>query len=101
VLRRQREFGIRLALGATPREVGRLVERNSWGLGAIGLVVGVGLAWAVARVLAAVQYQVAFADPMIWTAVLAAMALTILAASWLPARRATKIDPLQLIRDQQ
>lgn len=101
VLRRQREFGIRLALGATPREVGRLVERNSWGLGAIGLVVGVGLAWAVARVLAAVQYQVAFADPMIWTAVLVAMALTILAASWLPARRATKIDPLQLIRDQQ
>jgi hypothetical protein len=101
VLRRQREFGIRLALGATPREVGRLVERNSWGLGAIGLVVGIGLAWIVARVLAAVQFQVAFADPMIWTAVLVAMTLTILAASWLPARRATKIDPLDLIRDQQ
>jgi predicted permease len=101
VLRRQREFGIRLALGATPREVGRLVERSSWGLGAIGLAVGVGLAWIVARVLAAVQYQVAFADPMIWAAVLVAMTLTILAASWLPARRATKIDPLDLIRDQQ
>lgn len=99
VLRRQREFGIRLALGATPRDVGRLVERNSWSLGAAGIVVGIGLAWIVARVLAAVQYQVAFADPMIWAAVIAAMTLTILAASWLPARRAQKIDPLELIRD--
>jgi ABC-type antimicrobial peptide transport system permease subunit len=101
VLRRQREFGIRLALGATPREIGRLVERNSWGLGAGGLVVGVGLAWVVARILAAAQYQVAFADPMIWTAVLVAMTLTIVAAAWLPARRARTIDPLDLIRDQQ
>jgi ABC-type antimicrobial peptide transport system permease subunit len=101
VLRRQREFGIRLALGATPQEIGRLVERNSWGLGAGGLVVGVGLAWVVARILAAAQYQVAFADPMIWTAVLVAMTLTIVAAAWLPARRARTIDPLDLIRDQQ
>ncbi len=99
VLRRQREFGIRLALGATPREVGRLVERNSWTLGLIGLVVGVGLAWMVARVLAAVQFQVQFADPLTWTVVVTAIAVTVLAAAWLPARRASGIDPIQLLKD--
>jgi predicted permease len=99
-LQRQREFGIRIALGATPADLQRLVHSSSLAIGAIGIGAGAGLAWTLQRLLASVQYQVRLADPLTWSAVVAAIVLTTILAAWRPARQAMRVDPIALLREE-
>jgi len=98
VARRTRELGLRMALGAVPGSVVALVVRQGVGPAVAGVLVGSGLAWAGGRVLRGLLFQVSPTDPV----TLAAAALFLLAvtalATWLPARRATRIDPMEALR---
>jgi predicted permease len=100
VTRRTREIGLRVALGAHPRDVLRLVFARTLLLAGIGIAVGVGLALASARAFSSVVYGVSPRDP--WTfgaAVLTMTAASMLAAAW-PARRAVRLDPIRALRSE-
>ena len=98
VTRRTGEMGVRMALGARPRDIAWPVLRSALRLAVCGLLVGIPLALALTRVLRSVLYGVTPYDPV----TLAASALLILAvatvAAWIPARRAAKIDPMEALR---
>jgi ABC-type antimicrobial peptide transport system permease subunit len=66
----------------------------------VGTALGVGGGWIVARALAGYQYGVTAADPLTWVGVIGTIALTSLAAAWRPARQATRVDPVQLLREE-
>lgn len=98
VSRRVREFGLRMALGAAPQQVRRLVIRQSMRLVAAGCFVGLGAAALATRVLESLLYGVRPLDPVTMAgAVLALFAVALLACE-IPARRATKLDPLVTLR---
>ena len=98
VLRRTREIGIRVALGAQPRDVLRLVVGQSILLAVVGATVGIGVALGVTRYLKSMLYDIQANDPatMIGAAVL--LALVALAACYVPARRAMKVEPMEALR---
>ncbi|HVZ63633.1 MAG TPA: ABC transporter permease [Lacunisphaera sp.] len=100
VAQRTGEFGIRLALGARPGSVLGLVLRHGLALCAAGVVLGLGGAVALGRVLAAIMPLVAGVDPLALLAVTAVLFLVALGACWVPARRATKVDPIIALRDE-
>jgi putative ABC transport system permease protein len=93
VAQRRREIGIRMALGAPARAVVRMVVGHGLRLVAIGLALGVALALAATRALAALLYGVSATDPATYAGVAAALAVVAAAASWLPARQAARLDP--------
>ena len=95
---RTRELGVRIALGAQPNAVAAMMTRQGLGLTAIGVVAGLGLFAAVARFLRAFLYGVAPGDPI--TLVGASLMLVVVAAlaSWIPARRAARVDPVEALR---
>ena len=99
VNQRRREIGIRLALGASPREIGRLFLRNGLGLAAVGLVLGLAAAAALVRVMRTLLYDVDPADPVSVGGVVAVLIATAIAAAWGPARRAMRVDPIALLRE--
>ena len=98
VARRVREIGIRIAVGASPSQLLRLVVGRIAVLLAIGAMIGLLLALAADQVLASVVYQVSARDPQILAAVLAAVALLGLVSSWAPTHRALRIDPMVALR---
>jgi predicted permease len=100
VLQRQREFGIRLALGATPADLRRLVHGRTFALAAMGVAGGTVVAWLLSRLIAAVWYGVRAADPLTWVSVVAVVAATTAASAWLPARRAMRVSPVSLFREE-
>jgi putative ABC transport system permease protein len=100
VAQRYREMGIRIALGARPDDISRLVLRQAIGVIAIGLVSGVVAAIAVARSLRSLLFGVSAADPLTLLAVSILLAFVALTASWLPARRATRADPIRILRQE-
>ncbi len=100
VAQRTREFGIRLALGAQRGAVLRMVLREGVRLAAIGLVAGVVTSLLAGRVLASLLYGVTAHDPLALAAVAALLALVALFACLLPARRATKVDPMIALRSE-
>jgi putative ABC transport system permease protein len=95
---RTAEIGVRMALGATRRHVLGLALGQAIRLSAIGLGVGVVLALAMGRMLAAALRGAVASDPVLLTAVTGALALAALAAAWLPARRAMAVDPVTALR---
>jgi predicted permease len=98
VSRRTREIGIRMAIGARPAAVLRLVVRQGLTLAAIGLVIGSGLAALATQALAGALYGVSAADPVAWGSA-AGLLLGIAAlANLIPARRAMRIDPTRALR---
>jgi putative ABC transport system permease protein len=99
VLQREREFGVRMALGASPADIRRLVQADSVFVAVLGLGAGALVAWALSRALASVQYQVQSTDATTWAAVILTLAATILLAAWRPARRAMRVDPARLLRE--
>jgi putative ABC transport system permease protein len=93
-----REFGIRIALGATPGVVRRMVVARALVLISIGLVAGLGGAYALTRFMKTLLYEVSPTDPLTFAAVAAAMVVAAIVASYLPARRATRVDPVIALR---
>jgi putative ABC transport system permease protein len=92
------ELGIRLALGAAPASVLRMVLLDGLRLTAIGLACGMAAAIAAARLLAGLLFGVGPADPMTYAAITILLTLVALAACWIPARRAASVDPLIALR---
>lgn len=97
---RTREFGVRLALGATPGGIVTLVLRQSLTLAAAGVVLGIGGALAMGRVMQAILFETDAADPVIIGGVALVLSAVALLAGWLPARRAVRVSPLQAIRGE-
>jgi ABC-type antimicrobial peptide transport system permease subunit len=100
VAERRREIGIRLALGAQPGNVGRLILGNGLRLTAIGLVLGVVAALGLVRVMRSLLYEVEPTDPASVAAVVAILLATAVVASWWPARRAMQVNPVTLLREE-
>ena len=98
VSRRTREIGIRMALGADPGDVMGMVMRESVGLTLAGLVTGLPIALIMGRLLASILYDVSSFDPLVF--ILSPLVLTAaaLVASYIPARRATQVNPLAALR---
>ncbi len=100
VTARHREIGIRMALGGDPGRVLRRVVGDGMKLSAAGLAIGVLAGLAGGRVLRGLLYQVGPADPLVFVAVAALLGAAALAASWVPARRAAAVDPMEALRTE-
>jgi ABC-type antimicrobial peptide transport system permease subunit len=98
VARRTREFGIRMALGAPPSSVLAMVLAEGMRLVAIGLVIGIPVVWGSVRVAASQFYGIEAHDPGSVAVACAVFALVAALAGYLPARRATKVDPMVALR---
>ncbi|MGH9734489.1 MAG: ABC transporter permease [Candidatus Acidiferrales bacterium] len=98
VSRRTREIGIRMALGAQTRDVLRMVVKQGLWLAGIGIVIGIGVAVGVTRYLDAMLYGVHADDPVTMIAVAVLLGAVAVAACYLPARRATNVDPIVALR---
>jgi putative ABC transport system permease protein len=98
VTARTREIGIRLALGAQPSGVRRLVVTEGLVLAAIGALIGLGAAFALTRGMNALLYGVAPTDPWTFVGVPIGLMAVAIAASYFPARRATRVDPVAALR---
>jgi putative ABC transport system permease protein len=100
VAQRTREIGVRVALGAQKRDVIGLVMRQGAGLTGAGIALGLLGALAATRVLESLLFGVSARDPITFAALAAVLALVALAATWLPARRASRVDPILAIRTE-
>jgi ABC-type antimicrobial peptide transport system permease subunit len=98
VARRTSEIGLRMALGATPRHVAAPVLREALLLSLLGVAVGLPAAFAAGRLIRSQLYGVVPHDPLALAAAVAALVAVALAAAWLPARRAARIDPMAALR---
>ena len=100
VARRTREIGIRMALGAQPGTVLRMIMREGFIMLVSGVAIGLLLAMATAKILSGILYQVGALDPIAFTFAPLLLAAAALIATWLPARRATHVDPIQALRTE-
>ncbi|MGH9776105.1 MAG: ABC transporter permease [Candidatus Acidiferrales bacterium] len=100
VTRRTQEIGIRMALGAEPRDVMRMIMKQGAGLVAIGLAVGVVVALGLTRLISSLLYGVSAADPITYGSVVVLLMSVAAAACYIPARRAMSVDPLVALRHE-
>ena len=100
VNRRTREFGLRVALGARPRQIERLILGESLRLAAIGVPIGLAGLAVAARYTRSMLLGVTPLDPLSYGLSAAAVMALALAAAWLPARRATRVDPMEALRSE-
>jgi putative ABC transport system permease protein len=98
--RRMHEMGVRVALGASRREILRLVLGHGWKLAAAGTVIGLAAAVAATRVLVGLIRGVEPNDPVTFGAVAGVLLLVALGASYIPARRAARLDPMLALRSE-
>jgi ABC-type antimicrobial peptide transport system permease subunit len=98
VARRTREIGIRIALGATPKSVLRMVMREVLALTTAGAAVGLALALLLSRYIESQLHELHARDPLVVAAATAAIIAVSALAGYLPARRAARIDPLRALR---
>jgi len=100
VSQRTSEIGIRLALGADERAILRLIVGNGVALAGGGLAIGVVLAFALSRTMSSLLYETSGADPVTFVSVVATLGAVAVVASYLPARRASHITPVEALRYQ-
>jgi ABC-type antimicrobial peptide transport system permease subunit len=100
VSERTRELSVRVALGATKRDVLRMVMTEAAALAAAGVVLGIAGAAATTRVMAALLFGVTPTDPSTFASIAAILMITALAGSYVPARRATRVDPMATLRSE-
>jgi putative ABC transport system permease protein len=98
VSRRTRELGIRCALGATARSVVGLVLKDALTLGALGVGLGLSLAWLAVRQLQPALYGTAPGDPIVYSTCGALALVSVVISAWIPARRASRVSPLTALR---
>jgi predicted permease len=96
--RRTREIGIRIALGATPRDVLRMVMGQGLRIATAGVAIGLALSWVAARAIASALYGVGAADPAAWLTAVTVMLASAALANYIPARRAARVDPSVALR---
>jgi putative ABC transport system permease protein len=99
VSQRTQEIGIRMALGATATDVLRMIVGQNARLVGVGAVVGVLGGVGLGAAMRSVLYRVGATDPATFAAVLAVLMLVALVATYVPARRATRVDPLECLRN--
>jgi predicted permease len=97
---RTREIGIRLALGAQRERVMRMVLTQALSLGGLGVVIGLAGGWFLTKYLASQLFELTPTDPVTFGAVAATLLAVALIASWMPARRATRVDPMVALRGE-
>jgi putative ABC transport system permease protein len=95
---RSREIGIRLALGANPRDVLRMILRDGAWLTAVGVFIGLSGAFVLTRMMRALLFETPPTDPLTFAAVAAVIAFVAMLACFVPARRATRVEPLSALR---
>lgn len=100
VSRRTREIGIRIALGATAADVKRLLVREGIRTTAVGLVIGLALAAGIGRLASGLLYRVSPVDPIVLTVAAVVLSTAAILAAYIPARRATRIVPLDALRSE-
>jgi ABC-type antimicrobial peptide transport system permease subunit len=100
VTRKTHEIGIRLALGAKPRDVLRMVLSKGLQLTFVGVVIGIVAALSAMRFISTMIYGVTPTDPMTFAGVAVFLVLVALLACYIPARRATRVDPLVALRHE-
>jgi predicted permease len=100
VARRTREIGIRMALGAQGKTVQWMILREGLAMVAGGLALGLLLAFATGRIVSSILFQVSSTDPLAFTVAPVLLAAAALVATWIPARRATKISPMAALRTE-
>ena len=99
-MQRTREIGIRIALGAAPIQIVRLIVRQGLGATAAGIGVGLVISILATRVLASILYGVSVRDPIVFASTAGALAAVAALASYTPARRAAAIDPAVSLRNE-
>lgn len=100
VSQRTQEMGVRIALGASQSDVLRLVVRQGLTLAMVGVLVGLAGAFGITRVIQSLLYNVTPTDPLSFGGVAVFLAMIALVASYVPARRATNVDPIVALRDE-
>jgi ABC-type antimicrobial peptide transport system permease subunit len=100
VTQRSREIGVRIALGATASSVVRMMVSRGMLLTGIGLALGLGAAWAATQGMKRLLFGVSASDPTTYAAVAALLAVVALAACWIPASRAARVDPIVVLREE-
>jgi ABC-type antimicrobial peptide transport system permease subunit len=98
VSQRRREIGIRLALGAQQGELQRMVVRHGLVLAGIGVIIGLGAAAGLTRLMSSLLFGISPLDPMTYAAGALLLAMAAVLASYLPARRASAVDPVEALR---
>jgi ABC-type antimicrobial peptide transport system permease subunit len=95
---RRRELGIRVAIGGTPNSVLRMVMRRGMGVTTVGLLLGLGGAWALSRLLESLLFGIRATDPITFLSVSLMLGVISMFACYIPSRRAASADPLEVLK---
>ena len=98
VTRRTQEIGVRIALGARRAEIRRMIGRRALLLASLGIAIGAAAALALTRLLSRLLFEVSATDPLVFGGVALILLAAAMAGSYLPARRATRVDPMVALR---
>jgi predicted permease len=98
VVQRTSEIGVRLALGAIPRQIWAMVLREACWMSAVGIAIGLGAAFLLARFIQSMLYGVTASDPLTLSGAAVLLLIVALGASWIPARRAASVQPMEALR---
>ena len=100
VSQRTHEIGVRMALGARPGQVRAIIMGHGISVAGIGMIIGLAGAFGLSRLLESLVFGVSTQDPTVFVGVAVVLAFVVIAAGYVPARRATRVDPLDALRSE-